>query len=692
MTTTKSGVRAASALAERLAGGPDGGPRPEPGAHEVGTRRTIVIERVEPELDGGRHPVKRVVGDELTVTADIFADGHDLLAAALLVRADDDPAGTWSETPMRLVDNDRWSGRATVTRNLRHRYTIEAWRDAWGSWHEAVEKKVAAGVAVPTELAEGRVLLQATRARAGAAGDAAVVSAIDAALAALDRGATEEAQLAALTDAALLAHMRRHPDRTTATRYRRELELVVDRERARHGAWYELFPRSQGRDPEAPTATTFRDAIWRLDDIAAMGFDVVYLPPIHPIGTAHRKGRNNTLVAEPDDPGSPYAIGSADGGHRDVAPELGGLEAFEAFRAAVEERGMELAIDLAIQASPDHPYVASHPEWFRHAPDGTIKYAENPPKKYQDLHPIDFWPAEESDRVALWEAARDIVLGWVGHGITIFRVDNPHTKPLAFWAWLIEDLHEQHPELVFLAEAFTTPEMMAKLAEVGFTQSYTYFTWRTEAWELRDYVVELSQGPLADHMRPAFWPNTPDILAGPLRRGPRSAFALRLVLAATLVPTYGIYSGYELCENQPASESNEEYDRSEKYELKDRDYTAFDSLAPLVRRVNEIRRGHPTLWDLRDVRFHHSDDDHFLVYSRGHAATDLLLCVVNLDPLHAHETTIRLDLGALGLPAQGGYEVLDELTGESYTWGGDAAYVRLDPDAGQVAHLFRVTR
>ena len=349
-----------------------------------------------------------------------------------------------------------------------------------------------------------------------------------------------------------------------------------------------------------------------------------------------------------------------------------------------------MALDYALQCSPDHPWVRDHPEWFTRRPDGSIRYAENPPKKYQDIHPIDFWPADDADRVALWEACRDIVLGWAERGIRIFRVDNPHTKPVAFWAWLIDDLHRRHPDLVFLAEAFTAPAMMAKLAEVGFSQSYTYFTWRTEAWELRDYVIELTQGPLADTMRPAFWPNTPDILAGPLRRGPRAAFALRLLLAATLVPTYGIYSGYELCENEPASESNEEYAHSEKYELKDRDYAAFDSLSPLIRRVNEIRRGHPELWSLRDVRFHHSDDEQLLVYSRGHAATDLLLCVVNMDPHHAHETTVRIDLGALGLPTQGAYHLVDELTGEAYTWSGDAAYVRLDPGAGQVAHLFRV--
>ncbi len=383
----------------------------------------------------------------------------------------------------------------------------------------------------------------------------------------------------------------------------------VDRLRAAVGAWYELFPRSFGG---------LRGAADHLPYVAGLGFDVVYLPPIHPIGVTHRKGRGNSLNAGPDDPGSPWAIGGSAGGHDAIHPDLGTFEDLDAFVARAGELGLEVALDFALQASPDHPWVRDHPEWFTRRPDGTIRYAENPPKKYQDIHPIDFWPADEGDRIALWEACRDVVLGWVDRGIRIFRVDNPHTKPLAFWAWLIDDLHKRHPDLVFLAEAFTTPPMMAKLAEIGFSQSYTYFTWRSSAWELREYVVELTQGPLADHMRPAFWPNTPDILSGPLRRGPRGAFALRLVLAATLVPTYGIYSGYELCENEPAGEGNEEYAHSEKYELKERDYAAHDTLAPFIARCNEVRRAHPDLWALRDIRFHHSDDDQVLVYSRGH--------------------------------------------------------------------------
>ena len=634
----------------------------------------IVIDDVRPRTPSGA-PAKGVVGQPLPVSAVLVADGHDLLGARARWRKAG--ARRWEST--RLTDDGaRWSGSITPSAIGMHELVVEAWTDRYNTWRHEIEVKVAAGQDVSLELEEGGSLLEELAADfTGPDRDRLLAAA-----AAVRRTSCSlDVRLDAACDDAVAALLADHPDSRLSASPRHR--LWVDRELAAVGAWYELFPRSFGG---------LQGAMAHLDYVAGLGFDVVYLPPIHPIGVTHRKGRDNTLTPGPDDPGSPWAIGGAAGGHDSVHPELGTLEDLDAFVARAGELGLAVALDYALQCSPDHPWVRDHPEWFTRRPDGSIRYAENPPKKYQDIHPIDFWPADERDRVALWEAARDIVLGWVDRGITIFRVDNPHTKPVAFWAWLIEDLRKHHPELILLAEAFTAPAMMAKLAEVGFSQSYTYFTWRNEAWELRDYVVELTQGPLADHMRPAFWPNTPDILAGPLRRGPRSAFAMRLVLAATLVPTYGIYSGYELCENEPASESNEEYAHSEKFELKDRDYGSFDSLAPLVRRINEIRRGHPNVWNLRDVRFHHSDDEHVLVYSRGHASTDLLLCVVNVDPHRAHETTIRLDLGAVGLPPQGAYVVFDELTGESYTWSGDGAYVRLDPDADQVAHVFRVTR
>ncbi|MGH2357893.1 MAG: maltotransferase domain-containing protein, partial [Candidatus Limnocylindria bacterium] len=474
---------AAQAARERL---------PDPPTGAIGTRRSIVVERVLPQLDGGRHPVKRVVGDELLVTADIYADGHDLLDAALLIRAGDETG--WREAPMRLVDNDRWSGSVTLSRNRRHWYTVEAWRDAYGSWREGLRKKVDAGVAVATELEEGALLLKAALDRAEAAEAGPDARLIRESWRRMRRARSEATRVAALAGEELLAAMRRHPDRSFATRHDPELELVVDRELARCAAWYELFPRSQGREPSdpRPAPTTFRGAEWRLRDIAAMGFDVVYLPPIHPIGATNRKGRNNSLTARRGDPGSPYAIGTAAGGHDTVAPELGGLDEFLHFRRAVERHGMEVALDLAIQASPDHPWVAAHPAWFRRSPDGTVKHAENPPKKYQDIYPFDFYGPDADARAELWQEWRRIVLTWVGRGVRIFRVDNPHTKPIPFWAWLIGEVQREHPDVIFLSEAFTKPKMMGVLAKIGFTQSYTYFTWRERPWELRDYLTELT--------------------------------------------------------------------------------------------------------------------------------------------------------------------------------------------------------
>jgi starch synthase (maltosyl-transferring) len=699
MTTTKAALRASGALAERLATEPG----PEPGPDETGTRRTIVIERVLPELDGGRHPVKRVVGDTLLVTADIFADGHDVLDAALLVRADDDPSDAWSEAAMRPVDNDRWSGSMVLRANARHRYTVEAWRDTWSTWREGIQKKVVAGVEVPTELAEGRVLLVAGRERAALADDPAAVRAIDVALAAVERGGADERVVAALTGTPLQAHMRRHPDRSTATRYHRELELVVDRERARHGAWYELFPRSQGRDPEHPAATTLGEAIWRLDDIAAMGFDVVYLPPIHPIGTAHRKGRNNTLVAEAGDPGSPYAIGAADGGHREVAAELGGLAELEAFRVAVEERGMELAIDLAIQASPDHPYVSSHPEWFRHAPDGSIKYAENPPKKYQDIYPIDFYGDDPAARRALWEEWRDVFGTWIDRGVRIFRVDNPHTKPIPFWEWLIREVQREHPDVIFLSEAFTRPKMMRMLGKIGFTQSYTYFTWRETAAELRAYLTELTRSEMRDFYRGNLFANTPDINPHHLDLG-RPAFVVRTVLAATLSPSYGIYSGWELCEHARLGD-REEYLDSEKYEIRARDWDAPGNIKLLIGELNRLRHAHRALQLYDNLRFEAVTGDRTLFYRKGlpdptaptdlasgepYRWTDAVFVAVNCDPTAAQTAILHPDLPAIGIEWEDPYRVTDLLSGVARVERGADLAVDLNP-AGEPFRIFTIT-
>ncbi|HTJ73877.1 MAG TPA: alpha-1,4-glucan--maltose-1-phosphate maltosyltransferase [Acidimicrobiales bacterium] len=591
----------------------------------------IVIDDPRPRTPGG-HPGKGVIGEPLRISADIFRDGHDILAAKVQWR----PVGDakWRDVAMEPVVNDRWEALVEPSALGMHEFAIEAWTDRLATLAHDIEVKEAAGEPVDVERQEVE-LEQAAQRKGKKPAD-------------LTRSET--------------------------------LPLWVDRERAQVGAWYELFPRSEGGFRRAAQA--------RLPDVAAMGFDVVYLPPIHPIGRSHRKGPNNTLHASATDPGSPWAIGNELGGHTAVEPSLGTVEDFDFFVAAADKLGLEVALDYALQCSPDHPWVSEHPEWFHQRPDGTIKYAENPPKKYQDIYPINFWPAKDADRAALWQACKDILDHWIGHGIRIFRVDNPHTKPLAFWEWLIPAIQRDHPETLFLAEAFTRPKMMAKLAEVGFSQSYTYFTWRNGRDELREYLEELTEGPTADYMRPSFWPNTPDILSGPLRNGPPSAFRLRLMLAATMVPTYGMYSGYELYENQPASPANEEYLNSEKYEVKHRDWQRTDSLAPFVTRLNDVRRRHPAFAQLRNVAFHTSNYDQILVWSKV-TGDDRVLMIANLDPYAVHEDTIYLDMEALDLPPDVPFQAHDELTGATWIWFGPSQYVRLDPavQPGHVLHL-----
>jgi starch synthase (maltosyl-transferring) len=689
MTTTKQSLRRVADTVARTT--------VEPGPMALGTRRTIVIERISPSLDGGRHPVKRVVGDTLFVSADIFADGHDMLDAALLVRADDEP--DWREAPMRNVDNDRWSGMALLTRNRWHRYAIEAWRDAFGTWRDGLDKKVAAGVRVGTEIEEGRLMLESALLRAESAEAGPDARLIRTALTAARRARTESTAVKALSGDALLAAMRRHPDRTAATRSD-ELAVVVDRERARVGAWYELFPRSQGRDPKHPVATSFADAEWRVPDIAAMGFDVVYLPPIHPIGRVNRKGRNNTLEAARDDVGSPYAIGSAEGGHDAVASELGGVDEFIAFRKAVERHGMELAMDLAIQAAPDHPYVTEHPEWFRHAPDGTIKYAENPPKKYQDIYPVWFYGDDPVAREALWREWRRVFGVWINLGVKIFRVDNPHTKPIPFWAWLIPEIQREHPEVIFLSEAFTRPKMMQKLAKVGFTQSYTYFTWRETAGELREYATELTQSEMREYFRGNFFTNTPDINPHHLDRG-RPAFVIRSVLAATLSSSYGIYSGWELCESARLGD-REEYLDSEKYEIRARDWDAPGNIKPLLADLNRLRREHAALRGYDNLRFEPVTGSRTLFYRKAlpegepdpltgqpRAWRDPVYVAVNCDPTAAERAILHPDLPAVGIGWDEPYRMTDLLTGRSTRERGADVPIDLDP-AGTPFRIFTV--
>jgi starch synthase (maltosyl-transferring) len=635
-----------------------------------------VIDDVRPRTLTGAFPAKAVIGEGVALSADIFRDGHDILAARCRWR----PAGErkWRDAPMAHLGNDRWQAVIEPSGLGLHEFVVEGWTDRVATWQHDVEVKHAAGQDVALELVEGRLLLS-ERAGHVPAGDRKLLEA--AARAVGDEARSVDERLVAALDPAIAATLALVPDPLDLTASPPQ-RLWVDRERALVGAWYELFPRSEGG--------LWAAAADRLPAVAAMGFDVVYLPPIHPIGRTFRKGRNNTLTPGPDDPGSPWAIGGAEGGHTDVEPSLGTIDDFDLFVEAARALGMEVALDYALQCSPDHPWVTEHPEWFHHRPDGTIRYAENPPKKYQDIYPINFWPPEPGAREALWEACKAILDHWIAHGVRVFRVDNPHTKPMAFWAWLLPAVQADHPDVVFLAEAFTRPKVMAKLAEVGFSQSYTYFTWRTAKDELQEYLEEIAHGPKADYMRPNFWPNTPDILSGPLRNGPPAAFALRLTLAATLVPSYGIYSGYELGENEPASAANEEYLYSEKYEVKHRQWDQPGSLAPLITRINEIRRSHPALSELRNIHFHHANNPQLIVYSKRTAdGGDVVLVVVNLDPHNPQSDVVWLDLDELGFAADEEFLASDELTGETYTWRGPSPYVFLHPTR-QPAHILHL--
>jgi starch synthase (maltosyl-transferring) len=633
---------------------------------------SLVIDDVRPRTPQG-FPAKAVVGRSVRVTADVFRDGHDALAARVRWRVSGEKK--WSTAPMTHLGNDRWLGVIEPQSLGMHDFAIEAWTDQFATWRHGVEVKLAAGQDIDVELEEGARLLEACGRRV----DRDDRDRLKAAVSALRDTARPVAErVAAAVDRAVVDPVSEltGADLSRSGSYR----LWVDRERALAGAWYELFPRSYGG---------FTGATRRLDAVAAMGFDVVYLPPIHPIGRTARKGRNNSLVAEPGDPGSPWAIGGPEGGHTAINPELGSVEDFDAFVGRARELGMEVALDYALQCSADHPWVTQHPEWFHQRPDGSIKYAENPPKKYQDIYPINFWPADDSDRRALWEACREILDYWIARGVRVFRVDNPHTKPFPFWAWLLPTVQTEHPEVIFLSEAFTRPKVMAKLAEAGFSQSYTYFTWRTAKWEFIEYLNEIALGPVADYMRPNFWPTTPDILSGPLRRGGAGVFKQRVVLAATLSPSYGIYSGYELCENEPFSDANEEFLHSEKYEIKERDFDAPTSIAPYITAINDARKRHPALHELDNLQFQHNPNDNVLAFTKTTVdRSDVVLVVVNLDTSSTQEDTLGLDLASLGLEEGRPYEAHDELTGATYVWHGPNPYVRLSPD--EPAHLLHL--
>jgi starch synthase (maltosyl-transferring) len=642
-----------------------------------GDIRTAWIAGVWPELAAGRFPVKRVVGDTFEVSADILREGHEALAAVLKYRTVKDT--TWREVPMHHVDNDRWVGRFPLEENTRYLYTLEAYPDAYRSWAVDLEKRLAAGMEVASELLEGAALLRPALARAVGADK----KRIEERLAELGRATTplQQARILLADDTAELVE--NYPDRSAATTYDRELEVVVDRPLAQCAAWYEMFPRSQGT--VAGRHATFQDCIARLPDIAAMGFDVLYLPPIHPVGRSFRKGRNNSLVAAPDDPGSPWAIGNERGGHKAVEPALGTLHDFREFVGAARAAGLEVALDYALQCSPDHPYVREHPEWFHHRPDGTIKYAENPPKKYQDIYPLNFYCR---DREALWEELRSIVLFWIEQGVRIFRVDNPHTKPMPFWAWLIREVQTLYPDVIFLSEAFTRPKLMQALAKVGFTQSYTYFTWRNFKGELTAYLTELTRTEMAEHFRGNLFTNTPDILSPILQDGGRPAFKLRLALAATLSSLYGIYSGYELCE-RAAIPGTEEYLDSEKYEIRVRDWDTPGHIKAYIARINRIRRENPALQEYRNLEFYECDDDNILFYGKRSAdGQNTVWVAVNLDPFQAHEARLHLPMRELGVTSEDRLQVHELITDERQLWRGPAHAIRLDPQ--EPAAILRV--
>jgi starch synthase (maltosyl-transferring) len=645
----------------------------------------IVIEGVTPQVDGGRFAVKAVAGDTVEVAADIWKDGHELLKAAVIwrkldveeLRAPQVPLPPdlaqegWREAPLRseYACNDRWFGRMTLDEVGPHAFTIVAWTDFFGSWCEELRKKRAAGQEVASELLEGIALVERVAWEARGPDRQALLGWVTRLRASPDSAARAEVALAPQ----LAQLMGRNDPRWDLQAYDVEVPVWVDRARARFGSWYEMFPRSCGGDPKR--GSTFREAEKRLPAVAAMGFDVLYLPPIHPIGRAHRKGPNNSDTAGPGEPGSPWAIGAAEGGHTAVHPELGTLEDFDHFLAAAQENGLEVALDFAVQCSPDHPWVREHPGWFSRRPDGTIKYAENPPKKYQDIYPLDF---DSPERSGLYYALRDAVLFWAARGVRIFRVDNPHTKPQSFWEWLITEVHRRHPDVLFLAEAFTRPKRLRRLAKAGFTQSYTYFTWRNTRQELEEYGNELFNGDARLFLRPNFFANTPDILPEILQKGGRPAFLSRLVLAATLAPTYGIYSGFELCENRPLRQGSEEYLDSEKYQVRVRDWDRPGNIKPLVATLNKIRREHRALQLADNLRFLPSSEPHLIAYAKATPdLRDVLVVVVNVDPFSAHEGVVTLPEALFDRRPH--YDVTDLLTGARYTWHGPTNYVRLDP-------------
>jgi starch synthase (maltosyl-transferring) len=646
--------------------------------------RTIIIENVRPQIEGGRFPIKRVIGERVEVTADIFADGHDVLHAVLLHR----PASqeTWEEVAMQPVVNDTWKAEFRVDAQGLHLYTLQAWADRFLSWTRDLGKKFEAGQDLSVDMLVGVQLIEAAAKRTNSGEGKALAS-----LASELRGLLKRSMPQAVEKALSLPLrdlMVRHADRRRATTFARELVVVVDREKARFGTWYEMFPRSCA--DQAGRHGTFADCEKRLPYVAGMGFDVLYLPPIHPIGHVNRKGKNNTEVASPEDVGSPWAIGSKEGGHTAVHPQLGTVEDFKRLLARAKELGLEVALDLAFQCTPDHPYVQKHREWFRIRPDGSVQYAENPPKRYQDIYPLDFDTDQSSE---LWEELRNVTLYWIEQGIHIFRVDNPHTKPFAFWEWLITDIKSRHPDVLFLAEAFARPKVMYELAKLGFTQSYTYFAWRNTKWELTGYFTELTKTEVREYFRPNLWPNTPDILTEFLQFGGRPAFMIRLLLAATLGASYGIYGpAFELCENRALRAGSEEYLDSEKYQLRHWNLDHPSSLKDLISRVNHIRRENAALQSGWNLRFHPVDNEQIIAYSKvTDDLSNIIVTVVNLDPHYTQSGWVDLPLEEFHLDPHQPYQMHDLLTDTRYLWHGPHNYVELNPQK-LPGHIFCIRR
>ena len=644
-------------------------------------RMRAVIERITPSVDNGRFAAKRIVGDEVVVEADCFADGHDSLACMLLWRREGE--AVWQETPMAPLGNDRWRGSFVAQSVGRYQYTVTAWVDHFLSWRHDFARRVE-GEDLRVAALVGAGLIEEAAERANGEERTWLTSRAARLRAAIDPQALKTLGL----DEELAAAAKRYPGRHLATTHPVEYPLVVDRARARFSSWYEMFPRSAA--PEPGRHGTFRDCEARLPYIAKMGFDVLYFPPIHPIGRVNRKGANNALAAGPAEPGSPWAIGSAEGGHTALHPELGTIEDFRRLAASAQAHDIELALDIAFQCAPDHPYVEAHPQWFRRRPDGTVQYAENPPKKYQDIFPFEF---ESEDWRSLWQELAGVIRFWAGEGVRIFRVDNPHTKPFPFWEWAITELKREYPDAIFLAEAFTRPKVMHRLAKLGFTQSYTYFAWRNAKHELIEYFTELTQGPGREYFRPNAWPNTPDILTEYLQFGARPAFIVRLVLAATLAASYGIYGpAFELLDATPREPGTEDYADSEKYQIREWNLGAEQSLSELVERVNRARRDNPALQSDASLRFFNVDNDSLLCYAKSDAEQEnLVVTVVNLDPHHVQSGWVELDLGLLGIDAHMQYQMHDLLSGARFLWSGPRNFVQLDPQRAP-AHVFALRR